>query len=106
MIPEISVRELADRLRGPNPPRLIDVREPNEWAYCRIAGAELKPMSAIMSWMPELDRTTELVIQCHSGVRSWQVAQYLQAHGFQRVINLRGGIDAWSVDVDPTVPRY
>lgn len=106
MIPEITARGLADRLRGPNPPRLIDVREPNEWQLCRIPGAELRPMSQILDWLAELDPAAETVLQCHTGVRSWQVAHYLQALGFTNVINLRGGIEAWSLEVDPSVPRY
>lgn len=106
MVPEISVRELDARLRGPTPPLLIDVREPHEWAFCRITGAQLKPMSQIMSWLGALDPSAEIVFQCHSGVRSLQVAQYLQSQGFQHVYNLRGGIDAWSLEVDPSVPRY
>lgn len=106
MVPEISARELAERLRGPNPPRLVDVREPQEWRLCRISAAELHPMSQIMEWMPTLDKNAEVVLQCHSGQRSWQVARFLQANGFQKVFNLRGGIDAWSREVDPTVPRY
>lgn len=106
MVPEISARELDARLRGPTPPLLIDVREPHEWAFCRIAGAQLKPMSQIMSWLGALDPQAEMVFQCHSGVRSLQVAQYLQSQGFQHVYNLRGGIDAWSLEVDPSVPRY
>ena len=106
MIPELSARQLAERLAHPNPPLLVDVREPHEWAYCRIPGAQLKPMGQIMIWMRELDPAAEIVLQCHTGVRSYQVAAYLQAHGFKNVYNLRGGIDAWSLEVDPGVPRY
>lgn len=106
MVPEISVQELDARLRGPTPPLLIDVREPHEWAFCRIAGAQLRPMSQIRDWLGSLDPAAEIVFQCHSGVRSLQVAHYLQSQGFQRVYNLRGGIDAWSREVDPSVPRY
>ncbi len=106
MIPEISARELAARLAGENPPLLIDVREPNEWAICRIPGAQLKPLSQYQSWLSELDPQAEIVFQCHSGMRSYQIAAFLKAQGFRNVINLRGGIDAWSQEVDPTVPRY
>ncbi|MBL8055064.1 MAG: sulfurtransferase [Anaerolineales bacterium] len=106
MVPEITARALAERLRQPDPPLLVDVREPHEWQFCRIPGAVLKPMSRLAEWVAELDPAAEIVLQCHSGVRSWQVARYLQTRGFQRVYNLRGGIDAWSVEVDPRVPRY
>jgi rhodanese-related sulfurtransferase len=106
MVPEITPVELAEQLRSPAPPLLIDVREPFEYDYCRIEGAQLKPMGGIMTWLNELDKEAAIVFQCHTGVRSMQVAQYLQRLGFKRVFNLRGGIDAWSVQVDPTVPRY
>ena len=106
MIPEINAPELAKRLALPNPPIVIDVREPNEYHYCRIEGAQLKPLGAIMQWASELDREAEYVLQCHSGFRSGQATGYLQSVGFKRVFNLRGGIDAWSTLVDPNVPRY
>lgn len=106
MVPEITARDLSARLKGPNPPLLVDVREQNEWRVCRIPGAELRPMSQIQSWITDLDPAAELVLHCHSGVRSYQVAAYLKGLGFKDVKNLRGGIDAWSRDVDPSVPRY
>jgi rhodanese-related sulfurtransferase len=106
MVPQVSVRELAEWLKGPNPPLLVDVREPHEWQYCRIPGARHKPLSQILTWMPELDKSAEIVFHCHVGVRSQQVAGFLQANGFRRVYNLRGGIDAWSLEIDPAVPRY
>ena len=106
MIPEIDALELAQRLAQPNPPTIIDVREPGEYEYCHIEGAHLKPLDGIMQWSEELDRETEYVLQCHSGVRSRQAANYLHNLGFKHLANLRGGIDAWSVLVDPSVPRY
>jgi rhodanese-related sulfurtransferase len=106
MVPEINVLELAQRLAEPNPPIMIDVREPDEHAYCHIEGALLKPLAAIAQWSTELDREVEYVLQCHTGVRSRQAANYLHSLGFKHVSNLRGGIDAWSALVDPSVPRY
>jgi len=106
MVPEISPRELAEQLKSDTPPLLIDVREPSEYDYCRIEGAQLKPMGDLMTWINELDKEAAIVCQCHTGVRSLQVARYLQRLGFKKVFNLRGGIDAWSVQVDPNVPRY
>jgi rhodanese-related sulfurtransferase len=106
MIPEITARQLAEKLKGPNPPLLIDVREPHEHAFCAIPGAQLKPMGQTPVWMQDLDPHAEIVLQCHTGVRSLQVAMYLRRSGFSNVANLRGGIDAWSVEVDPSVPRY
>ena len=106
MISEINAPELAQRLAGPNPPVVIDVREPDEFAYCHIDGTQLKPLGGIRQWSAELDREAEYVLLCHSGFRSGQAAGFLQGLGFKRVSNLRGGIDAWSALVDPTVPRY
>src|SRR5215475_13407402 len=106
MVPEINARELAQRLAEPNPPKLIDVREADEHDYCRIDGAVLRPLGDIETWADELDPGVEYVFHCHSGYRSAQAAMYLQSRGFKHVYNLRGGIDAWSVLVDSSVPRY
>ena len=106
MVPEITPTQLAQKLASAEPPLLIDVREPDEYQYCRIEAAQLKPLGDIARWSAELDPDAEIVCQCHTGFRSGQAAQYLTAHGFKRVYNLRGGIDAWSAQVDPTVARY
>lgn len=106
MISEITVRELADKLKGPTPPLVIDVREPHEFEYARIEGAQLRPLGQIMAWASEFDKEAELVLQCHTGSRSMYAAQFLQRLGFKRVANLKGGIEAWSIQVDPSVPRY
>ena len=106
MVPEITPQQLAKKLKGPHPPLLIDVREPHEHAYCRIEGAQLKPLGGIRRWITELDPEAEIVFQCHTGMRSAQATAYAQSLGFKRVFNLQGGIDAWSALVDPKVPRY
>lgn len=106
MLPEISPKELAEKMKGPNPPLLVDVREPREFLFCRIEGAQLKPLREIQEWAEALDQEAEIVLQCHTGVRSGQATLYLQYLGFKRVANLRGGIEAWSLEVDPEVPRY
>lgn len=106
MIPEVTPQQLAEKLKGPNPPLLIDVREPHEHAHCHIEGAQLKPLGGIMLWIRELDPEAEIVFQCHTGVRSAQAAGYARSLGFKHVFNLKGGIDAWSVMIDPEVPRY
>ena len=106
MVPEISARDLAQRLTASNPPVIIDVREPDEFEYCHIEGAQLKPLGNIPQWSAELDHEAEYVLLCHSGARSAQATSYLQRLGFKHVSNLRGGIDAWSAQVDPSIPRY
>ncbi len=106
MVKDLTPRELADRLRGEDPPLLVDVREEREFQFARIAGAELRPLSQVQIWKDELDKAREIVLYCHSGSRSLSVAHYLTVQGYTRLLNLRGGIDAWSREVDPTVPRY
>jgi rhodanese-related sulfurtransferase len=89
---------------------LLDVREPWEVALAaiRVDGVEARhiPMSAIPQRLDELDRSQSIVCICHHGVRSLQVVAFLQRQGFESVYNLAGGIDAWSEQVDPGVPRY
>jgi rhodanese-related sulfurtransferase len=87
--------------------RLIDVREPLEHSVARIEGAELLPLSRAQEWIETLHPDEELVIFCHHGSRSMQVASYLAGRrGFTSVANLLGGIDEWALFVDPQVPRY
>lgn len=91
-------------------PLLLDVREDWELALAaiRIEGAELLhlPMGQIVQRLAELPTTVPIVCVCHHGVRSQQVAAYLERQGFEQVFNLSGGIDAWSCQVDPSVARY
>jgi rhodanese-related sulfurtransferase len=86
--------------------QLLDVREPWETAIASIDGAISIPMGEITERYPELDATRPIAVLCHSGGRSARVAAYLAEHGFARVANVSGGIDAWSIEVDPAVPRY
>jgi rhodanese-related sulfurtransferase len=100
-------RDLAERLRdGGEPPLLLDVREPWEFRLCRIEGARSLPMRQIPDALGELDHDRELVVICHHGIRSQQVARYLDYQGFTNVINLQGGVAAWARDVDPAMPTY
>ena len=107
-VPEISVADAAQLLRSAKPPRLVDVREEDEWAVAHIAGAELLPLSQWPDVAAEklTDKSQPLLIQCHHGGRSARAAAWLLEQGFADVTNLAGGIDAWSVAVDPSVPRY
>jgi rhodanese-related sulfurtransferase len=87
--------------------RLIDVREPDEHATANIAGAELLPLSRAREWVATLDPAQEIVIFCHHGGRSAQLAGYLSDRlGFRNVANMLGGIEDWSRRIDPSVPRY
>lgn len=103
-----SVQQLAQVLReAPESIQLIDVREADEWAIARIEGATLIPLSTFAERGPaEITRDRPAVIYCHHGMRSAQAQGYLLGQGFPEVINLSGGIDAWSREIDPQVPRY
>jgi len=103
---EITPRELAAKLARGEAFDLLDVREPHEFQLARIPGARLVPLGAFALAVPSLDPEREVVVHCHHGVRSAAAAEYLQAQGFRRVWNLAGGIDRWSEEVDPAVPRY
>ena len=103
---ELSARALAERLSAGETLDVIDVREPYEWEIARIPGARLIPLGALGQAIPALDRTREIVVYCHHGIRSARAAELLGAAGFQRVWNLAGGIERWSNDVDPRVPKY
>jgi adenylyltransferase/sulfurtransferase len=103
---DMPATELAERLRGDAPPVLIDVREPWEHDVARIAGARLVPLDSIPAALSTFDPAQEYVIHCHHGMRSMMAAQFLKQRGITKVANLRGGISAWSDDVDPSVPQY
>ena len=84
---------------------LLDVRTPAERAIARIEGSRLLDQS-VHDELMQRDRHVPIVFQCHHGIRSQAAAEYFRRAGFTRLYNLRGGIDAWSLEVDPTVPRY
>lgn len=102
----ISPEELKERLERGDRLEVIDVREQEEYEIARIEGARLLPLSRFPEWAGTLDAETEIVFMCHHGIRSAQVCSYLAREGFRKLYNLDGGIDAWSVEVDRTVPRY
>lgn len=103
----ITVEELKSKQDEGKKLRLIDVREPSEHQAAKIAGSELKPLGQIINWAQELtDKGEEIVLHCHHGMRSDRACQFLAAQGFTNVKNLIGGIDEWSLKVDPSVPRY
>ncbi len=103
---QMTAIELAERLKNGTAPVIIDVREPNEYAFARLPGAVLKPLGGIYQWAQELDKEQTYVLYCHVGARSWQAAYLLDRMGFKQVYSLQGGIDDWSLRVDASVPRY
>lgn len=101
-----SCEDIKNRLDNGEDLLLLDVREPSERQYCAIDGSTHIPMGEIPARMGELDPDKEIVVYCHHGMRSFQVAAFLMGRGYDKVINLAGGIDAWSLTIDPDVPRY
>jgi adenylyltransferase/sulfurtransferase len=102
---EIGARELDDA-RHAGDLVLLDVREPHEHAIAHIEGARLVPLRSLPSRIGELDPSQPVVLYCHHGQRSRMALEFMRRSGFTRTRHLRGGIDAWSREVDPTVPRY
>lgn len=95
---------LADASR--DKPVLLDVREPWEFQTCRIEGSVPIPMNSIPARLQELDDETPIVCICHHGARSMSVAAFLERNGFSQVINLTGGVHAWALQVDNSMPTY
>ncbi len=106
MIKQLSVIDLAQRLQQPNPPVLIDVREPFEYEIAHVPGTHLHVLNDIGVWSKTLDKSGEYVLICHLGGRSQTACQLLQSMGFSKLANLAGGTDAWAQHVDPGMRRY
>jgi rhodanese-related sulfurtransferase len=102
---EITVQELKEWRDTNKPHRLIDCREVWEYQLANIGGEHM-PMNIIPGRIEELDPEEDIVVMCHAGVRSARVTHYLRNQGIDNARNLRGGIHAWSVEIDPTVPKY
>ena len=113
MIAQVQPRDLPqwlDDMRVHGEPIVLDVREPRELAVASVTADGFTlitiPMGVIPPRLAELDPQQPVACLCHHGVRSMQVAQFLHSRGFEYVVNIAGGIDAWSAQVDPLVARY
>jgi sulfur-carrier protein adenylyltransferase/sulfurtransferase len=104
-IPEMTPRELKTRLDRGDDLFILDVREPHEYQICNLHG-HLIPLGELPRRVNELDTSREIVAHCRSGKRSADAVEFLKKAGFQKIWNLKGGILAWSDEVDPTVPKY
>jgi adenylyltransferase/sulfurtransferase len=109
----VSAEQLAKLLAGPTtegihetPPLLLDVRERPEASFAALPGSVLIPLGELRDRLDELPRDGSIVVYCHHGVRSARALDILEKAGFTRVRHLTGGLDAWSVKVDPELPRY
>jgi sulfur-carrier protein adenylyltransferase/sulfurtransferase len=104
--PTITAEELkAKRDRG-EPVTLVDVREPHEWAISDLAGSVKIPLATLPQRLGELPRDEEIVVYCRTGGRSGNAVQFLRQKGFDKALNLAGGINHWAEVVDPALPRY
>jgi rhodanese-related sulfurtransferase len=104
----ITVIDLSTWLKNTtiDKPILLDVRESNEYEYCHIEGSLHIPMNTIPNKLLEIHTDSPIVCICHHGVRSMQVAMFLEQSGFTDISNLTGGVDAWAIDVDNDMPTY
>ncbi len=105
-VPEITSVEVKKMMDEKKPFVLIDVREPHEFQICSIPGSKLIPLGEVPKRMHELNSADEIVVHCRSGMRSAQAVEFLMKSGFRKIHNLKGGILAWSDQVDPSVPKY
>lgn len=103
---EISVQEVAALLRSDQPPPLIDVREEFEREICQIPGSRHLTEALADEILKDWDKEQLIIFSCHLGGRSRGAAEYFKQEGFKQVKNLTGGIEAWSLEIDPSVPRY
>ena len=104
----ITATELAGLLKLPDAPRLLDVREPEEFEIGALPGARLAPLGQIPGLIEQIAdwKNEAVVVYCHHGIRSMHAINFLTQVGFTNLANLSGGIDAWSREVDPKMPRY
>ncbi|HZI20779.1 MAG TPA: rhodanese-like domain-containing protein [Pyrinomonadaceae bacterium] len=104
---EMTATELKRRLDNGEDLQIIDVREPHEYDIARIPGSKLIPLGQVVNRQAEIDPARETVVHCKMGGRSARAIEALTRAGFSgRLVNLKGGITAWSNDVDPSVPKY
>lgn len=103
---QITPSEAKAHLDSDDAVLLVDVREGWETQFCKIAGAYLIPVGSIPGNLQKLDVDGEVICYCHHGMRSLDVAVWLRSQGVERARSMTGGIDRWSAEVDPSVPRY
>jgi len=103
---QVTPKEVKERLDRGEKLLLVDVREPHEHALCRIEGALLIPMGTIPANLQKLDVDEDVICFCHHGIRSLDVANWLCGKGVSGAKSMVGGIDRWSTEIDPSVPRY
>jgi len=105
-ITQCTAQQIQQRLQDGDKLMLLDVREPNEYAFAHIEGSLHIPLRQLPERAEELEKDLDIVVLCHHGMRSQQACLFLEQYGFNRLYNLKGGIDAWSLTCDPSIPRY
>ena len=106
MIQQITVQELKSQIDKNEKILILDVREPEEYQLCKIPNSKLIPLKEIPERLTEIDNSESIIVYCHSGIRSAQATLFLKKNGYPNVKNLIGGIDSWSIHIDPDVARY
>ena len=106
MLKEITVEQLQQKRDNQESFQFIDVREKDEYDFAKIDGATLIPLSQFQERFQEIDPDQEVVIYCHHGGRSMRACEFLLSQGYTDLINVKGGIDQWSLKINPKVPRY
>jgi adenylyltransferase/sulfurtransferase len=104
-IPQLTVKELKRRIDAGEEMYILDVREPYEYRIAQIGG-KLIPQNEVPQRLSEIDREREVIVQCHSGIRSQRIAEFLKQQGYPKVVNLAGGITAWANEIDPKMQKY
>ena len=103
---EITVHELKRRIDAGEKLTIVDVRNPEEYQICKIPGSQLLPLPELNKRFQELNADTEIILHCKSGMRSSKAQQFLREQGFQKTLNLKGGILAWADNIDKAMPKY
>ena len=106
---ELAPRDIKQRIDAGEKLHFVDVREDHEFAQARIQGATLIPMNTVPANLQSLEAKADealLAVYCHHGVRSMNVVNWLRRQGIENAVSIAGGIDRWSIEVDPSVPRY
>ena len=106
MMGKMTVTELNEKMENNQRPYLLDVREPFERDICKLTDDKNIPLKELPNRFSELNKDQEIVVYCRSGGRSQQACMFLEQQGFKNVINLTGGVLAWSDYVDPSMPKY
>ena len=104
-IPQLTVKELKRRIDAGEDVFILDVREPYEYEIAQIGG-KLIPQNDVPNRLAEIDRNREIIVHCHSSIRSQKIAEFLKQQGYPRVVNLAGGIQAWADEIDPKMQKY